>query len=315
MVSVIETQRRLLGDAVRNRAFAEAIGRAVRPGRTRVADLGTGTGFLAILCARAGARHVWACEVDAGLARLARQVIAAHGAAVEVVHGHSTRLAPPAPVDLIVAEIFGHIATEEHLIESLVDARRWLAPGGRVIPRSVTQWLCPVIAPEIDEDIDVFHAERTGEPGIDLALVRQVALQNAYVRRVPPAALLAAGEAAQAVDRLRFPGQEASRRRGRARWSLPATTIYGWCLWWEAELWEGVRLSTSPLAPPTHWEQVYLPLLEPLRARTGDSVACELVWDTRWDRGCALQWRGTLRRGAQELVRFAMDNRIGVLPA
>ena len=50
--------------------------------------------------------------------------------------------------------------------------------------------------------------------------------------------------------------------------SRPAT-IYGLALWWRAELVPGVALSTGPLDPRTHWEQLYLPALAPIAWRPG----------------------------------------------
>ena len=310
LTRVIESQRRLLADRIRNQAYAEAISRAVVPKRSRVADLGTGTGFLAILCERAGARSVWACDGDAGVIRLARQTAKDNRSRIRLVHGHSTELAPPEPVDLVVSEVLGHFAGEEHLVESLIDAQRWLAPGGRMIPAAVEQVLCPVVGETVQRGIDVF----AGHQGIDLAAARNVALQNGYVRSVPVAELLDGGRAAQVIDRMRFPGDEASRRSGKAVWTLPAGPVHGLCLWWDAELWEGVALSTSPLAPPTHWEQIYLPLSQALPAKAGDRLECELRFDTRWDAGCAVQWSGKLLRGGKAVACFSMDNRVGVLP-
>lgn len=307
---MIEAQRRLLADRIRNTAYAEAIRRAIVPKRTRVADLGTGTGFLSILCERAGARSVWACDGDAGVIKLAKQTAKDNRTTrIRFVHGHSTQLAPPEPVDVLVSEILGHFAGEEHLVESLVDARRWLAPGGRMIPATVDQWLCPVSGDTVQRGIDVF----AGHQGIDLSAARGIALQNGYVRTLAPAELLDGGRAGQRIDRMRFPGDEPSRRRGAATWTLPAGPIHGFCLWWEAELWEGVSLSTSPLQPPTHWEQVYLPLAQPLLAKAGDRLDAELRLDTRWDAGCAVHWSGRLLRAGKPIATFSQDNRVGVM--
>jgi protein arginine N-methyltransferase 1 len=309
---VIEPQRKLLGDAIRNRAFAEAIRRAVQPGKTRVADLGTGTGFLAILAAQAGARSVWACDQHAGVVGLARQVAKDNGCPrIRFAVGYSVDLAPPEPVDLIIAEVLGHFAGEEHLVESLGDARRWLAPGGRCIPGRVEQWLCPVTGDGIQRGIDIFAA--TGCP-VDLGAARAIALNNGYVRTVPPEDLLERGGAARLVDHQHFPGDEPSRRRGEAGWDLAGpTAIHGLCLWWVAELWPGVTLSVSPLEPSTHWEQIYLPLERPLECRRGDHLAVELRWDTRWQTGCVVHWSGRLRRAGRDVARFAQDNLRGFL--
>lgn len=52
----------MLRDKLRNAAYAAAI-TALAPGRT-VLDIGTGSGLLAMLAARAGAQHVYGCELD-----------------------------------------------------------------------------------------------------------------------------------------------------------------------------------------------------------------------------------------------------------
>jgi protein arginine N-methyltransferase 1 len=307
---MIESQRRLLGDRVRNDAFAAALAKAIQPNRTRVADLGTGTGFLALLAERAGARSVWACDLHQGVIDLARKVLKANGSQrVRLLAGHSTALAPPEPVDLVVSETLGHFAGEEHLIESLVDARRWLAPGGRMIPAAVDQILCPVIGDTVQRGIDVLG----GHHGIDLAAVRHVALSNGYVRTLDPAQLLDGGRAGQVVDRMRFPNDEPSRRQGKATWELPGGTIHGLGLWWDAELIADIHLSTSPLAPPTHWEQIYLPLVNPLACKRGDRLECQIAWDTRLDQGCVVRWQGRLLRQGKAVASFNHDNRTGFL--
>lgn len=307
---MIESQRRLLADRIRNDAYAEAIRRAVQPKRTRVADLGTGTGFLAILCERAGARSVWACDLDPGVMKLARQTAKDNAATrIRFVPGHSTELAPPEPIDLLVSEVLGHFAGEEHMVESLTDARRWLAPGGRMIPSQVDQVLCPVTGAQVQRGIDVFADHH----GIDLGAARRIALSNGYVRTVPPADLLEGGKAGQRIDRMSFPGDEPSRRRGSASWTLPATPVHGLCLWWDALLWEGVTLSTSPLQPATHWEQIYLPLQQTLQAKAGDKLEVELRFDTRYDAGCSVQWSGKLLRAGKAVATFQQDNRVGVM--
>src|SRR4051794_6332698 len=65
----------IIRDEPRNRAYEEALNRAVTPG-SRVLEIGTGTGILAMMAARAGAAHVFTCEMEPAVALAARDVIA-----------------------------------------------------------------------------------------------------------------------------------------------------------------------------------------------------------------------------------------------
>ena len=56
-MSEIELHRKLLGDRVRNEAFQAALKKVIKPGKTTVADIGAGTGFLSFLARQLGAKH------------------------------------------------------------------------------------------------------------------------------------------------------------------------------------------------------------------------------------------------------------------
>jgi protein arginine N-methyltransferase 1 len=44
-------------------------------------------------------------------------------------------------------------------------------------------------------------------------------------------------------------------------------------------------LSTSPYAPRTHWDQIYLPLLAPIAAAPGDGIVVAIESETGGDEG------------------------------
>jgi type III protein arginine methyltransferase len=130
---------RMLRDNLRNAAYRTAIERFA-PGRV-VLDIGTGSGLLAMLAARAGAAHVYACEANPLLAASARAVIAANGLAgrITLFDRHSATLDRVRDlrggVDLVVSEVFCHTLIGEGVLGALSHARSELAvPGALFLP-------------------------------------------------------------------------------------------------------------------------------------------------------------------------------------
>ncbi|MES2045409.1 MAG: 50S ribosomal protein L11 methyltransferase [Pseudomonadota bacterium] len=129
----------IVRDHARNRAYEEALRSAIFPGCT-VLEIGTGTGLLAMMAARAGAARVITCEADPAIAAAARENVAINGFAdrVTVVNKHSTVL-DLADVgglaDILVSEIVSNDLLSEGTLPAHADAvPRLLKPGGAVIP-------------------------------------------------------------------------------------------------------------------------------------------------------------------------------------
>jgi type III protein arginine methyltransferase len=133
--------RTMLRDDLRNAAYRKAI-ESMAPGK-RVLDIGTGSGLLAMMAARAGATHVYACEVNPMLAATAREIIAANGLAerITVITAHSNKLDRERDLgggaELVVSEIFSNNVIGEGVLSSLADARgRLCIPGAVFLPQS-----------------------------------------------------------------------------------------------------------------------------------------------------------------------------------
>jgi predicted RNA methylase len=86
----------MLHDVERNLKYRQAIERALRrrPYMERCIDIGTGSGLLAMLAAKAGCRHVTAIEAVSNLADAAEENIRANGlqSRVALVRKHSTEV-------------------------------------------------------------------------------------------------------------------------------------------------------------------------------------------------------------------------------
>src|SRR5262245_36482452 len=111
----VEYHRTLLADRVRNAAFHAALERLIAPGKTTVADIGAGTGFLGFLAAKLGAKRVDLYEA-AEIVGLARKLLKRNRlASCRIAHVHSTDVLTPDRVDLIVCETLGNYPFEENI--------------------------------------------------------------------------------------------------------------------------------------------------------------------------------------------------------
>ena len=317
-MSEIEYQRKLLGDPVRNQAFHAALQQVVVKGETTLADVGAGTGFLSFLALQLGARHCTLIEYTETL-RLARQLAKRNGLqALSFVQKHSSEVRELA-VDVVISETLGNYALEEGLLETLVDARRFLKAGGTVIPAELRQFVAPVLDAHLQEELDIWPQVGFS---LDLAVARDIALNNMYVKRVLPADIGGDATLARCWDHLQFAPQfppPPSLRHSVQNWRAEelaargAQRVFGYVLWWEAELVPGISLSTSPFAEPTHWDQIYLPLLEPLALAPGQQLEVTMKSDTRPQAGVRVSWQSRVLADGKCVKQLDQDMQKGRL--
>ena len=132
----IEYHRTLIADRVRNEAFGRALAAVIRRGETTVADIGAGTGLLALMASRLGAREVFLYEAAEVAGVAAKSLKANRVRNAHLMPCHSTEMVDPPKVDVVVSETLGNYPFEEHIIETLNDARRrFLKLKGVIIPR------------------------------------------------------------------------------------------------------------------------------------------------------------------------------------
>jgi predicted nicotinamide N-methyase len=130
----------MLRDEMRAAAYDAAMRRAVTP-QSRVLEIGCGSGILAMMAARAGAKSVVTCEMTPAIAKQAAEIIAQNGYAdrVRVIAKHSHKLDVETDLggraDILVSEILGSnllgefvLAAHEHAVRHLLE------PQAQVIP-------------------------------------------------------------------------------------------------------------------------------------------------------------------------------------
>ena len=85
--------------------------------------------------------------------------------------------------------------------------------------------------------------------------------------------------------------QPKTARSGEAAFKVArAVTVAGLALWWSAELADGITLATGPADPKTHWEQLYLPALEPIALAAGETLRVRLRSTTSYADGTNVKW-------------------------
>lgn len=264
----------MLADDARNAAFEEAITRAVTPD-AHVLDIGTGSGLLAMMAARAGARLVTACEADPHLAAAATEIVARNGfsARVKVVPKRSTQLRVGVDLaslaDVIVAEVLDVGLIGEGVLPTLRHALAALAkPGARVIPRGATVQAALVTLPALRRVHPIGQVR-----GFDLSpfdRFRNPTSALAVALEAEPHTLLSEPAAAMSFD-----FTVAAPRGRQATLSVTPTVdgdAHGVAFWFDLHVDDRVTVSSGPGGALRHWLQAVIFFERDLPVRAGEAV-------------------------------------------
>ncbi len=281
----------MLKDKVRLETYQKAILEAVHPGDI-VVEIGTGTGILAFLAAKAGAAKVYAIEQNEDRLAWTRQLIKKNAVddIVRCILGTSSSVELPEKVDVIVSEILGTFGVDENVLEYVKDVRdRFLKPGGIIIPENIELFLYPVDSAVIWRESVGFWDDNYC--GYDFSVVRKVAPNYVYRGdQSKDTRILAPPEKLLLLDFYkdsRYPEQ-----CSQGYTILQDGEMHGWGAYFQTRLSNNSTLTNAPDAPPTHWQQVFLPLERPVAVEKGDKVRLRLelkpdnetvrfVWKTR----------------------------------
>ena len=263
----------LLSDRIRTEGYQRAIVKVIKPGDT-VLDVGSGTGILAYLACRAGAKKVYAVEVREEVVNMARRVCARNGFQDRIVfiNKFSPRVRLPERVDHIVTETMGNFGLDEGILASMMDARkRLLKKGGSIIPRSIKLWIVPVECPKIYRKIDFWKSNLYG---VDFSPVYTLATHHLYVEELHRGNFLSEPASLGKiklleVDNPRFSGEVTLtvKRRG---------VLHGLGGWFSAELCSGVFLSNQPPNRAKSWKNIFLPIEHPVPVERGDRLRIKI---------------------------------------
>ena len=143
----------LLGQRSRLDKFRQAINEVVREG-DYVVEIGTGSGVLAILAAKAGAARVSAVEVNAESLQYAKRAAKMNGVeqVIDFIEGSFSDFAPDAKADVVICEMLSSMMLVEQQIPASFHATNMiLKPDGVLLPQEATAYAVPVECGEIWE--------------------------------------------------------------------------------------------------------------------------------------------------------------------
>jgi type I protein arginine methyltransferase len=302
----------MIADRVRIDAYAAALRKTVRAGSI-VVEIGTGPGIFAVLACQFGASRVYAIE-PAEIVQVAREVAAANGCAdkIEFLEELSTRVTLPARADVILSDLRGVLPLFQHHIPAIVDARRrFLAPGGTMIPQEDTLWAAIVEAPKRYEEL--VGPWEDNPLGQDLGPARQLAVNNIEKVSVNPGQLLTAHRLWTTVDYASVENQDV---RGELEWTVErAGTGHGIVVWFDTDLAEGVGFSNAPGAPETVYGSLFFPWTQPATLAQGQTVCVSLAAKLVENE---YVWRWTtcikpLERSSASLIHFEQSQLAGAV--
>ncbi len=141
----------LLGQRSRLDKFDQAIQRVVKKG-DYVVDIGTGSGILAILAAKAGAGLVTAIDVNLESLQYARKAAAMNDVEqiIDFFEGTYSDFIPDKKADIVICEMLSSMMLIEQQIPASSHAvEKILKPDGLILPQEITVYMVPVECPII----------------------------------------------------------------------------------------------------------------------------------------------------------------------
>lgn len=305
---------RMLVDRERIEAYARAIAETVRPGDV-VADIGTGSGVLAILALRAGARKVYAVE-RGGVAELAARIFRDNDplGRIEILRSDARDVRFSEPPSVLVSETLGAFGIDEDISQLYRVLLPRCAPDVRLIPQRVRI----VLAPYADRGLTLDRELLAGFPGVNLdALVERTGNRPVLARLSAADELGAATTIAEFELRTsplpdRFVVEIPIAREGRLN------LLGGW---FEADLTDTVSLTNSPHGPVTSWHQHCFPVEPAVPVSGGDRLRVELeprisgasaLWRWTISTGSTVRVGDVLRSSGGDLRDFALQLGIGL---
>jgi protein arginine N-methyltransferase 1 len=249
----------MLADSVRVDTYAAGIERHIKTGDV-VVDLGTGTGILAILAARQGAK-VYAIDHSKFIG-VAEKVAQQNGVdTINFVKVHSKEFNCPEKVDILLHEQIGDCLFDENMVENLLDLkRRLLKDTGKILPGRFELFVEPIV---LKEGTGVPFVWELAVQGVNYEFMRSLPELEAYkpskysfpyIETTNFDSFLATPQSILQVDLNEITdSQSVPTQFNVSRTVTQPGKMAGLCVYFRILFDDEILFSTAPDQPKTHW--------------------------------------------------------------
>ncbi|MHA2043169.1 MAG: 50S ribosomal protein L11 methyltransferase [Candidatus Thorarchaeota archaeon] len=249
----------LLGQKTRLAKFSEAIQRVVKTS-DYVVDIGTGSGILAIMCAKAGAEKVTAIDVNRESIEYARKAAAVNGVTdqIDFFEGHFSDFIPEERADFVICEMLSSMMLIEQQVSACSHAvETILKPEGVIIPQHATVFTVPVESQIMDS--------RYGFEMIHFPKVVQSS--NHEITKD-----LADAQVLYEIDFTK-PSGESGVDKTSSFDVVNDGTIHGLVSVFESRLIDDINLRMED-----GWKPLFIPIDKPVEVKTGDQFSVRIAF-------------------------------------
>ncbi|MHA2025363.1 MAG: 50S ribosomal protein L11 methyltransferase [Candidatus Thorarchaeota archaeon] len=249
----------LLGQKTRIAKFNEAIQRIVSTDDF-VVDIGTGSGVLAILAAKAGARRVTAIDVNRESIEYAQKAAVMNGVndRIDFIESHFSDFVPDERADTVICEMLSSIMLIEQQVPACGHAvENILKPEGKLIPQHATIYLVPV---ESHMMIDRFDFEQIRFPKVLQTASPDATRDLADTKILAEVDFTKNSSDSQIDEMLNFE-------------VVSDGTIHGLVGLFESKLTEDIMLKMED-----GWKQLFLPLEIPKKVEVGNEFIVRVAY-------------------------------------
>lgn len=248
----------MLHDKLRNNSYEKAINAVVKSDDI-VLDIGTGSGLLAMMAARAGAKHVYACEMNPILAAMAREIVEANELQdkITIIDKNSSLMVigedMPEKADVLVTEIFDSAVIGEKVLPIMQHAWSFLLKdNARVIPERAYLYGALAQCPGLQE---LHYIDKVN--GFDLSIMNQLtrpyAMSDMQINFAASddSKVLSEPFPIYVFDFQRLPVMEFETQESIK--ILEPGNADSVLLWFDLELAPGIKFSTQNYQTQNHW--------------------------------------------------------------